>query len=94
MEFHLFIYPIGNSIVILLDIESTNELKIITNSFYHYFTNNEWLKLDKIVKMVNSEIIIEYTEFKDKCKNNSAHKFFGNFIKKIKKKKQKIHLIK
>ena len=59
----------------LLDIENTNELKIITNSFYHYFTNNEGLKLDKNVKMVNSEIsIIEYTEFKGKYKNNSAHK--------------------
>ena len=43
-------YPIGNSIVKLLDIENTNELKIINNSFYHYFTNNEGLKLGKIVK--------------------------------------------
>ena len=50
MEFHLFIYPIGNSIVKLLDIENINELKIITNSFSHYFTNNERLKLDKIVR--------------------------------------------
>ena len=45
-----FIYPIGNSIVKLLDIENINELKIITNSFSHYFTNNERLKLDKIVR--------------------------------------------
>ena len=45
-------YPIRNSIVKLLDIENTNELIIINNSFYHYFINNEGLKLDKIVKMV------------------------------------------
>ena len=44
--------------------------------------------------MVNSEIIIEYTEFKDKCKNNSAYKFLDNFRKKIKMKKWKIHLMK
>ena len=45
-------YPIENSIVKLLDIANINELKIINNSFYHYFINNEGLKLDKIVKMV------------------------------------------
>ena len=32
-------YPIRNSIVKLLDIENTNELIIINNSFYHYFIN-------------------------------------------------------
>ena len=82
-------YPIGNSIVKLLDIENTSELKIINNCFYHYFTNNEGLKLDKIVKMVNSEkiSIIGYTEFKDKYKNNSAYKFLNNFIKKNKNEK-------
>ena len=51
MGFNLF-DPIGNSIAKLLDIENTNELIIINNSFYHYFINNEGLKLDKIVKMV------------------------------------------
>ena len=49
MGFNLF-DSIGNSIVKLLDIENINELKIITNSFSHYFTNNERLKLDKIVR--------------------------------------------
>ena len=82
-------YPIGNSIVKLLDIENTNELKITNNCFYHYFTNNEELKLDKIVKTVNSEkiSIIGFTEFKDKYKNNSAYKFLNNFIKKNKNEK-------
>ena len=47
--FNLFV-PIENSIVKLLDIENTNVLIIINNSFYHYFTNNEGLKLGKIVK--------------------------------------------
>ena len=38
--------------------------------------------------MVNSKIsIIGYTEFKDKCKNNSAYKFLGNFRKKNKNEK-------
>jgi hypothetical protein len=63
-------YPIGNSIVKLLDIENTNELKIINNSFI----NNEWLESDKIV---NSEkiSIIGYIEYKDKYRNNQHINF-------------------
>ena len=63
-------YPIGNSIVKLLDIENTNELKIINNSFI----NNEWLESDKIV---NSEkiSIIGYIEYKDKYRNNQHISF-------------------
>ena len=82
-------YPIGNSIVKLLDIENTNELKIINNYFYHFFINNQELNLEKIVKTVHSEkiSIIGYTEFKDKYKNNSAYKFLNNFIKKNKNEK-------
>ena len=74
-------YPIENSIVKLLDIANINELKIINNSFYHYFINNEKLKLDK---SVNSEKIsvIGYNEYKDKYRNNSTYKFLNNFIKK------------
>ncbi len=49
MGFNLY-DPKRNSIVKLLDIENTNELIIINNFFYHYFTNNEGLKLDKVVK--------------------------------------------
>ena len=82
-------YPIGNSIVKLLDIENTNELKIINNYFYHFFINNQELNLEKIVKTVNSEkiSIIGYTEFKDKYKNNSAYKFLNSFMKKNKNEK-------
>ena len=63
-------YPIGNYIVKLLDIENTNELKIINNSFI----NNEWLESDKIV---NSEkiSIIGYIEYKDKYRNNQHINF-------------------
>ena len=63
-------YPIENSIVKLLDIENTNELKIINNSFI----NNEWLESDKIV---NSEkiSIIGYIEYKDKYRNNQHINF-------------------
>ena len=57
MGFNLF-DSIGNSIVKLLDIENTNELIIINNSFYHYFINNEGLKLDKIVK--NGKILKKF----------------------------------
>ena len=86
-------YPIENSIVKLLDIANINELKIINNSFYHYFINNEKLKLDK---SVNSEKIsvIGYNEYKDKYRNNSTYKFLNNFIKKNENEKRKIHLMK
>ena len=82
MGFNLF-DPIGNSIAKLLDIENTNELIIINNSFYHYFTNNEELKLNKIVKTVNSEkiSIIGFTEFKDKYRNNLA--FIFKYLKRL-----------